>query len=112
MFGMMIAYILSESLMKLTFKGGKIMFKIKEKTGKRFVLAWSEIVVAPRDGTYVPSLGHIGSSSGVAALERQSFGGIEYALDALNSGNFSTPPDLAGVEGGPLSPLQFWFKED
>ena len=87
------------------------MYKIKETTDKRFCLAWTDIPVEA-NRTWLPtgSFGHNAVRKEIIA----GFGSIKTALRFLN-GEFDLPdkpqriPELAGVEGGPLLGLSYWF---
>ena len=87
------------------------MYTIKNTTKKRFFLQ------GPKKGdslVYYTGVKQGFNDSGDRVLspklEKRGFGGIEYALKALNGEiEIDITSQFAGVEGGPASPLSYWF---
>ncbi len=87
-------------------------YEIKTNTKKRFCLGW--LKQAPQGRKFRDHLGRQAASDAPREIEIAGLGGIEYALKVLNGelvlDKPSRIPEFAGVEGGPLSPLDFWFE--
>jgi len=87
------------------------MYKIKTTTNKRFFLGWVE--TTQLEQKYHPAHSYC-SRGGKSEITKRGFGGISYALKALNGEIVGLPtgvPTIAGVEGGPASELNYWFEK-
>ena len=87
------------------------MYKIKKMTPKRFFLQGPLKGDSP---VYYQGIKQGFNDSGdrglAPELKKRGFGGIEYALKALNGEiEIDITSQFAGVEGGPASPLSYWF---